>query len=58
MENREFWPFLFFLGLLFFNWPFMSIFKDVLPYYVFIVWGLFIIIIGLSIRLRKRKKGG
>ena len=49
MIGNEIWPFLFFLGLLFLNWPFLDLFKPYLPYYLFFVWGLFILIVGLLI---------
>jgi hypothetical protein len=42
MGNKEIWLFLFFLGVLLFNWPFLSIFGGSLPYYLFIMWGVFI----------------
>lgn len=42
MKNRELWMFLFALGVLLFNWPFLSIFTTSLTYYLFFTWGLFI----------------
>lgn len=45
MNNKEFWVFLFFLGTLLFNWPFLDIFNMVLPYYFLGVWGLFILVV-------------
>jgi len=56
--SNEIWPFLFFLGLLFLNWPFLDLFKPYLPYYLFIIWGLFILIVRLTInRVTGRKRG-
>jgi hypothetical protein len=55
--DKEIWPFLFFLGLLFFNWPFLDLFKSYFPYYFFVVWGLFILTVGLLIsRVTKKKR--
>ncbi len=49
MDNRELWAFLFILGTILLNWPFLDIFSLSLPYYLFGVWGLFIIAVGLFI---------
>ena len=49
MINKDILVFLFFLGILLFNWPFLVIFGLSLPYYLFGVWGIFIIIIGITI---------
>jgi hypothetical protein len=54
--HKEVWPFLFFLGFLFFNWPFIDLFKAYLPYYIFMVWGLFILVMGLLISFSQKKK--
>lgn len=56
MFHKEVWPFLFFLGLLFLNWPFLDLFKPYLPYYLFAVWGGFILIVGLLISRMTRTK--
>lgn len=56
MNNRELWPFLFFLGTLLLNWPFLDIFSLSLPYYLFGVWGLFIIVMGFFISKTNRQK--
>ena len=58
MRNNEIWPFLFILGLLFLNWPFLELFKAYLPYYFFVVWGLFILIVGLLVNRVTGKKRG
>jgi len=49
LNNKELWPFLFILGTLLLNWPFLDIFNLSLPYYLFGVWGLFIIVMGFFI---------
>ncbi len=50
MGNKELWFFLFFFGVLLFNWPFLEIFDLSLPYYLFIIWGVFIIVVGVVIK--------
>jgi len=54
MGNKELWSFLFLIGTLLFNWPLLDIFSLSLPYYLFSVWGLFIVVVSLSIALSKR----
>jgi len=49
MDSKELWLFLFLIGILLFNWPLLVIFGLSLPYYLFGVWGIFIIVIGISI---------
>lgn len=54
MNNKEFWVFLFFLGTLLFNWPFLDIFNMVLPYYFLGVWGLFILAVCVVVTINKK----
>ena len=49
MDSKELWLFLFLIGILLFNWPLLVMFGLSLPYYLFGVWGIFIIVIGISI---------
>ncbi|OGW29128.1 MAG: hypothetical protein A2X59_11500 [Nitrospirae bacterium GWC2_42_7] len=56
MNSKELWIFLFLIGLLLFNWPLLFIFRISLPLYLFIVWGLFIITVGLFINTTLKKK--
>ena len=56
--KRDIWIALFFLGLLFFGWPLMSIFRSNLPYYLFAAWILFIGLIFLASRASQRDDGG
>jgi hypothetical protein len=55
MKNKEFWVFLFFLGTLLFNWPFLDIFNMFLVYYFPVVWGLFILTVYAALRLTGRQ---
>lgn len=54
--HKETWPFLFLFGVFLFNWPFLDLFRAFMPYYIFVVWGLFILAIGLLINYSNRKK--
>jgi len=59
MDSKELWVGLFTLGILFFNWPFLKIFGNSLPSYLFIFWTLFIAAVGIFSTLADRKdKGG
>jgi len=58
MKNREFLVFLFFLGTLLFNWPFLDIFSLVLPYYLFGVWSLFILLVCIVATLKETEDRG
>ena len=59
MKNRELWVFLFLMGAILFNWPFLSIFSQWLPVYLFGLWAAFIAVMGLFItRTHKEKKTG
>ncbi|TAN39130.1 MAG: hypothetical protein EPN25_12385 [Nitrospirae bacterium] len=55
MVGRELWAFLFMIGFLVFNWPFLEIFSDFLPYFLFGVWGVFITAVYLVIQVTERK---
>jgi hypothetical protein len=46
--RRDIWIFLFVLGLMFFSWPLMSIFKGSLIPYLFIAWLIFIAFICIT----------
>ena len=54
MNNKEFWVFLFFLGALLFNWPFLDIFNMVLPVYFLGVWGLFILVVYVVVTVNRK----
>jgi len=56
MNSKELLPFLFLIGMLLFNWPLLDIFSISLPYYLFSVWGLFIVVVGVLITVTRRHK--
>jgi hypothetical protein len=47
MRHKERWLFVSALGLLIFNWPFLDIFGKEIPFYLFVLWSLFIILLAL-----------
>lgn len=56
--RRDVWFFLFMLGLAFFSWPILSIFKNSLILYLFIAWLVFIILIRVIELFSEREEGG
>ena len=56
MKSKEFWFFLFCCGTLLLNWPFLAIFGMALPVYLFVVWGVLIIIMGLIVNRDTARK--
>jgi len=56
MVSKELWAFFFVLGALLFNWPLLSIFDLSMPYYLFGMWGVFIIFVAFFSRLQKKSK--
>ena len=55
MLSREIWVFIFLLGLLFLNWPFIHIFNMSLPYHLFGTWVLFILTIRILVSFVKER---
>ena len=55
--KRDIWILLFVIGLLFFSWPIMSIFKGSLATSLFIIWFVFIGLIFLA-HFSERDDGG
>jgi hypothetical protein len=45
------------IGILFFSWPIMSIFRDSLTTYLFVIWIIFIAIIFVISLFSKREDG-
>lgn len=56
--KQDIWVFLFFIGLLFFSWPLITIFHDHLSIYLFTAWGLFIAFLFLAAVFSERRDGG
>jgi hypothetical protein len=56
--KRDIWIFLFVIGLLFFSWPIMSIFKHSLATSLFIIWLIFIVFIFIIALFPEREDGG
>ena len=51
------WIFLFLLGVLLFNAPFLTIFEGALPHYLFAAWAIIIAAAGIVIARAGKKKG-
>ena len=58
MKNRELLPFLFCMGVLFFNWPMLEVVRISLPYYLYVVWALFICITAIVIAMNRGGRQG
>jgi hypothetical protein len=56
--TRDVWFFLFFLGVLLFGWPLISIFKSGLATYLFVIWIVFIALILIASLFSEREDGG
>lgn len=48
MKNTEIWVFIFSLGLLSLNWPFLEIFYTNEVSYLFVAWILLIVLVALA----------
>ncbi|MGW8273345.1 MAG: hypothetical protein ACWGN7_08155 [Thermodesulfovibrionales bacterium] len=56
--RKDIWIFLFFLGVVMFSWPVISIFWQRLSLYFFVAWGVFIALIFLAARSADREDSG
>ncbi len=56
--RQDIWIFLFAIGILLFSWPIMSIFREGLPTYLFVIWLVFILLILITSIFSKREGGG
>ena len=56
--KRDIWILLFVVGLLFFSWPIMSIFRGSLATALFIIWFVFIALIFIIAHFSERENGG
>ena len=58
MKTKDVWFFISLLGLLIFNWPFLEIFRKEVVTYLFVLWGIFVILAALAaVTDRDRKIG-
>ena len=55
--RRDIWIFLIVIGILFFSWPIMSIFRDSLTIYLFVIWFIFIALIFVISLFSEREDG-
>lgn len=56
--RRDIWYFIFALGVMLFTWPVLTIFRNNLPAYFFIIWLVYIVLIFIIVRFSKRQDGG
>ncbi len=56
--RKDLWFFIFVLGVILFTWPVLSIFKDNLPAYFFVIWLVFIVLIFITVKFSERENGG
>jgi ABC-type uncharacterized transport system fused permease/ATPase subunit len=56
--RKDIWVFLFFSGMLLFNWPIISIFKDNFTIYPFLVWIILILLIFITTFLTEKEDRG
>ena len=57
LVRRDIWIFLIVIGILFFSWPIMSIFRDSLTTYLFVIWIIFIALIFVISLFSEREDG-
>jgi uncharacterized membrane protein len=55
--RRDIWIFLTVIGILLFSWPIMSIFRDSLTTYLFVIWIIFIALIFVISLFSEREDG-
>ena len=53
--RRDIWIFLFALGVLFFSWPLMTIFRDNLVVSLFVIWLVFIMLLLIASLVSERE---
>ncbi len=56
MRNPEIWIFIFILGLLGLNWPFLDIFHVSVVTYLFSFWLLFIVLVAFAVRKNRNSR--
>ena len=47
MKHGDLWIVLFLAGIVVFNWPLLTVVEHLLPFSLFVLWGLFIAASGL-----------
>jgi hypothetical protein len=55
--RRDIWIFFTVIGILLFSWPIMSIFRDSLTTYLFVIWIIFIALIFVISLFSEREDG-
>lgn len=55
---RDIWISLFIFGVIFFNWPIISLFEHNIAKYLFAAWFVFIVLVLLSVGYRKKDEYG
>ena len=58
MRPKDTWLFVFFAGMLAFNWPLLAIFESRLPAYLFTAWLALIFCVRLLVTRRARDDEG
>ena len=52
------WISLFIFGVMFFNWPFISMFEHGISKYLFTAWFLFIVLLVIAVEYKKKNDNG
>lgn len=55
---RDIWISLFIFGVIFFNWPVISMFEHGISKYLFFAWFLFIALVVIAVEFKKKNNDG
>jgi hypothetical protein len=55
---RDIWISLFIFGVIFFNWPVISLFEHGIAKYLFAAWFLFIALVVIAVEYKKKNDNG
>jgi hypothetical protein len=55
---RDIWISLFIFGIIFFNWPVISMFEHGISKYLFAAWFLFIALVVIAVEYKKKNNNG
>jgi uncharacterized membrane protein HdeD (DUF308 family) len=55
---RDIWISLFIFGVIFFNWPVISMFEHGISTYLFAAWFLFIALVVIAVEYKKKNDDG